>query len=164
VATTGHSATSTNTATARSQSTAAPVTSSAPSTSSNASSADATAIGFDQLVAEGAQRAGEAVAVRVRAFFLEQCPPPGSGQTTPCSLSLFVTEPERDHLLYADRASAVPVFDTNGRVTCHVGDGITVACPGWVHGARYELTAVVTPSAAQPGLELHVSSFLQVDD
>ena len=120
-------------------------------------------IDFAQLYADGAQLDGEPVSVIARVFFLEQCPPP-STVPTPCSLSLFITETERDHLVYADRTTAVPVFDADGRVTCHVGSGVTTACPGWEHGSVYELTGTVRRAAAEPGFELHITEFTLIND
>lgn len=127
---------------------------SVPNTDSPAGSID-----FDELVASADELDGRVVTVHARAFFLEQCPPPSTAQTTRCSLSLFVTEPERDHLLYADRNTAVPVFDADGRVTCHVGDGVTTACPGWEHAAEYDLTGTVASVAGDPGVELYITEF-----
>jgi len=135
-----------------------------PSGPGSGTSLAGTPIEFAQLLEAGADTVGETVTVRARAFFLEQCPPPSTVPSTPCSLSLFVTEPERDHLLYGERSGAIAVFDADGRVTCHVGNGVTTECPGWVHGALYDLTGVVVTTAGAPGVELHLSGFERVTD
>lgn len=121
-------------------------------------------IGFDELLDAPDDLIDRPFRVAVRAFFVEQCPPPGTTPAAPCSLSLFVTEPERDHLVYADRTNAIPVFDDAGRVSCQVGGGVTTACPGWTHAALYELTGTAERSSAAPGIELHVTDARLLDE
>jgi hypothetical protein len=169
VASTGtSSATSTGTSSATSTGTSS-VTSTGTSTGGAAdpdptgevgtspSASDETTIGFDELRDAPDDLIGRSFRVVVRAFFVEQCPPPGTTPAAPCSLSLFVTEPERDHLVYADRTTAIPVFDAAGRVSCQVGDGVTTACAGWTQAALYELIGSAKRTATAPGIELHIT-------
>jgi hypothetical protein len=121
------------------------------------------AIDFGELRERATAMSGTNVVVEVRVFFLESCPPPGDAGG-PCTLALYVAEPDRDDLLYGDRAQAAPVTLDGKRVSCAVGGEVSVACPGWTHRAIYAISAVVVPAPGKPGFELDLLSADPIGD
>lgn len=122
-------------------------TTSAP-TSDGASRADqggsVTEVTFRELFDHRQQYVGDTVRVVVKAFFLASCPPPGTGgQTEPCVLSLYLADPGRTDLLYGERDQALPGSEGGQRVSCVEGSNPGGGCPGWEHGATYEVVADV---------------------
>lgn len=121
------------------------------------------AIDFAELRKRAATMSGAEVIVEVRVFFLETCPPPDDGGG-PCTLALFVTEPDRDDLVYGDRTQAAPVSVDGTRVSCAVGGDVSVACAGWTHRGIYAISAVVVPAPGKPGFELDLLSADPIGD
>jgi hypothetical protein len=115
------------------------------------------AIDFGELREKATAMSGTHVVVEVRVFFLESCPPPG-GADGPCTLALYVAEPDLDDLLYGDRTQAAPITIAGKRMSCAVGGDVSVACPGWTHRAIYAISAIVVPAPGTPGFELDLLS------
>jgi hypothetical protein len=121
------------------------------STSTSAPSSVGTTVGEVDVASlrdNGDGYVGSVVTVVGRAFFVETCPPPSTIQAGRCVISLYLVEPERSDLTYGERDEGVPVWEHGVGVSCEVGDGVTVACPGWEQASVYELTGRVV---AQPG-------------
>lgn len=109
--------------------------------SADAARGPAVGLTYAQLYARRSQLVGQGVQVTAKAFFLSRCPPPGT--SAECSLSGYLADPSRQDLLESDREQAIALAEGGRLLTCQESEAVAGGCPGWRHGATYELTVVV---------------------
>ena len=96
-------------------------------------------VSFPKLLSERASLVGVTVDVSGRVFFVPQCP---AGKGT-CVLTGYFAAEDRNQLLPADAASAIPLSEQGRALSCSETAAIGSACRGWKDGARYRLVASV---------------------
>jgi hypothetical protein len=96
-----------------------------------------------QILDEPDRFVGQRVDVTGKAFFLAECPPPGSGDQTACVVQGWLAEPDRGTLIFADLPESLPLAEGGTRVSCLQADAPGGACGDWQNERRYLLVGTV---------------------
>lgn len=96
-----------------------------------------------QVLDEPDRFIGQRVEVTGKAFFLAECPPPGSGDQTSCVVQGWLAEPDRGTLIASDLPESIPLVEDGRRVSCLEADAPAGACGDWQNERRYVVVGTV---------------------
>jgi hypothetical protein len=115
----------------------------APTRSDDMTSPAPGKVAVRQILDEPERFIGQRVEVTGKAFFLAECPPPGSGDQTSCVVQGWLAEPDRGTLIFADLPESLPLAEGGMRVSCLQADAPRGACGDWQNELRYLLVGTV---------------------